>query len=76
MTVKNAYTISPQNIEPGDEFLFVVKAMVRHDGTFKVYRCLWHPFDEGVPQGNPIYNNTIESLFPSLIASGLKLALT
>ena len=90
MTIKNAYTVIPGEIEPGDEFIFIIKAMVQHDGTFKVYRCLWTPKDHNPydgeidyslvseyekPQGQQVYNDSIsESIFPALTWADLKLS--
>ena len=71
MALKNAYTIKPYDVQPGDEFLFVVKAMIMHDKTYRLYRCLYKHGD--IPQGDKIISNAeeiAESLFPVLIDAG------
>ena len=87
MQVKNAYTESPADVEPGDQFLFVIKAIVTVHGKYKLYRCPWQPgvkllhegldsmevLNEDVPQGDKIYGDSIErDIFPILGRAGLK----
>ena len=87
MRVKNAYTESHEDVEPGDQFLFVLKAIVTHEGTYRVYRCPWQPGvrllyesidpqeipDEDIPQGGRVYGDSIElDVFPILSRAGLK----
>jgi len=74
----NAYTVAPEDIKPGDEMLFVVKAMVGHcdpDGTprYRLYRCRWEGTEYDIPQGNRITNDAekvCKALFPTLAAVG------
>lgn len=69
MTIKNAYTESPSNVKPGDEFLFVIKAMVLTDGEVRFYRCPWPTptYSIDVPQGDRIYGDSIlQDVFPVL----------
>ena len=87
MKVKNAYTENPADVEPGDQFLFVIKAIVTSEGTYRIYRCPWQSgvkllyesidpqeiLDEDVPQGDKIYGDSIErDIFPILGRAGLK----
>lgn len=71
MKLVNAYTVCPDEIEPGDVMLFVIKAMVVRPGVYRLYRC-HYPYvienDEDVPQGNRIFNEqeVCEALFPTL----------
>ena len=55
MTLKNAYTVMPDQLEQGDEMLFVVKAMVSKapDGTiyYRLYRCKWEEQKETFRKG-------------------------
>jgi hypothetical protein len=57
MTLKNAYNISPDQIEADDEFCFVVKLMVGYktqtgQPVYRIYRC---PFEgDEAPQGSRI----------------------
>jgi len=68
----NAYTVRPDEIEPGDVMLFVVKAMVTRPGVYRLYRCLYPPvllYNDEIPQGTRIHHNeqeVCEALFPSL----------
>ncbi len=64
--VVNAYTISPDEIQPGDVMIFVVKAMVVRPGVYRLYRCLYD--SDVVPQGSRMLEEeTIcKELFPSL----------
>jgi len=77
MTVKNHYTVNGDNIEPGDEFLFVVKAKVgyrREDGklTYRLYKCPWE--GDEVPQGSQVdmAKSVDEALFPTLSFVGVR----
>ena len=72
MTLKNAYTIKPYDVQPGDEFLSVIKAIVQWDGTYKIYRCAWEGSEAEIPQGSIIYNSeeVAKSIFPVLIDAG------
>ena len=67
MRVINAYTIAPNEIQPGDVMMFVVKAMVTRPGHYRLYRC---PFENGteIPQGSRIHNEreVCKQLFPTL----------
>jgi len=67
----NAYTVCPNDIEPGDVMLFIVKAMVVRPGIYRLYRCPCPPvllYNDEIPQGNRIINEreVCEVLFPSL----------
>jgi hypothetical protein len=56
MPIKNFYTAT--TVEPGDVFVVTIKAMVRHDGTVKLYRCPWPNAEighDGTPQGDELY---------------------
>jgi hypothetical protein len=67
--VVNAYTINPRDIKPGDVMLFVIKAMVGHDGTYRLYRCRFEGYD--MPQGDRLYGDeaaVCKAVFPSLAA--------
>lgn len=77
MSLVNAYAVSPADIKPGDEMVFVVKAMVvgrDEDGKLKyrLYRCLWEGGKDEIPQGSRIRDGADEricrTLFPSLAA--------
>lgn len=68
----NAYTIDPMVIKQGDVAVYVIKVMVGHDMTYRLYRCPYDP-DGGdeVPQGDRVFTNvreTCEALFPSVAA--------
>jgi len=81
MTIKNAYSEIPNNVKPGDQFLFVIKAMVLTNGEVRFYRCQWNPegywdgrevnydfiTENDVPQGDQIYGDSIlQDIFPVL----------
>ena len=73
--IVNAYTISPNDIQPGDVMMCVVKAMVvgkdvRGRLIYRLYRC---PYDGPVVQGSRTRNEMIMcgELFPSLFAAGI-----
>ena len=73
--IVSAYTVSPDDIRPGDEMAFIVKAMVfRRDGDgkllYRIYRCNWE--GDEMPQGAQVADmeNVCKSLFPSLAAIG------
>ena len=78
MTLINAYTVQPDDIKPGDEMLFVVKAMVGpkdSDGklSYRLYRCDWKGTEDDIPQGARIYDNNAaicQELFRSLAMVG------
>jgi len=79
MTLINAYTVQPNDIKPGDEMLFVVKAMVgyrdHNDGKlfYHLYRCRWEGDENDIPQGDRIYGNEeaiCRQLFSSLARVG------
>ena len=83
MKVKNAYTESYLEVEPGDQFLFVIKAIVHHDGTYTCYRCEWQPGilsqnpkdipEEDIPQGQKLFGDSIvNNIFPILSRAGLR----
>lgn len=55
--IKNHDQVRGDEIEPGDEFVFIVKARVgyrRSDGklTYRLYKCPWEGDD--APQGSQI----------------------
>ena len=79
MTIKNAYTVTGDQIESGDEFLFVVKLMVGHrkvDGkpAYRMYRCRWEGDESDIPQGDQIdmSKRVDRALFPTLAAAGVR----
>ena len=51
MPLRNAFTQIPNEVKVGDEFVYVIKALVTHTGV-RFYRCAWE-FDH-VPQGAKI----------------------
>lgn len=72
MAIVNAYMVSPNDIKPDDVMLFVIKAIVMYDGTYRLYQC---PYDGptskyGLPQGARVsagYERGIaQAIFPSL----------
>jgi len=74
--VKNAYTITPDDIEEGDVYLFVVKLMVgRHriddKPVYRMYRCPWEGDESDLPQGMQIdMSRPVDrALFPTIAAS-------
>lgn len=64
--IVNAYTINPDDIQPGDIMMFVVKAMVVFPGHYQIYRCPYEGSD--VPQGDRITleGEVAQAIFPSL----------
>ncbi len=78
MTIKNHYTVRGDDIEVGDEFLFIVKARVGHrrDGklTYRLYKCPWPWEDNGTPQGSQIdmTMRVDEALFSTLSYTGVR----
>lgn len=63
-------------INQGDEFLFIVKARVGHrrSDTYRLYKCPW-PWDgSGTPQGSQIdmSKRVDEALFPTLSFAGVR----
>lgn len=79
MAVKDHYTVRGEDIESGDEFLFIVKARVgyrREDGklTYRLYKCPWPWNEEDTPQGSQIdmTKRVDEALFPTLSYVGVR----
>lgn len=71
MKVKNPYTTSPSEVEVGDEFVFVIKAIVTDKEHYRLYRCAHH--HAIIPEGSKIYGNSIvDDIFPVLRDAGLK----
>ena len=74
----NAYSIPPDDIQPGDEMVFVIKAIVMHrapDGKllYRLYRCLWEGDIEDMPQGDRMGDSNgavSQEVFPSLAMVG------
>jgi hypothetical protein len=76
MTIKNFYSVRPDEVESGDVFVAVVAVHVtkRYGGklVYRAYRCLYPNFEtdeDGVPQGARIYSGedvVVESLMPLL----------
>ena len=69
----NAYTVSPDDIEPGDIMMFVVKAVLSdrdHNDTlrYRIYRCSWDGDIENIPQGSHVPNmeDAARNFFPVL----------
>jgi len=68
----NAYSIHPDEIQPGDEMCFIVKAIVTYRGAdgllhYRLYRCNWN--GDEAPQGSRLGQNeatVCQELFPSL----------
>lgn len=78
MTVVNALTVKPHEVKPGDEMLFVVKAMVsRADDNgklrYRIYRCKWNGDENDIPQGSRVLDDkaVAESIFPTLTTIGV-----
>jgi len=71
--MKNFYTTRPNEVERGDVYVVVVKALVDYEGRIRVYRCAWpHEYE---PQGDKLYapmgddyrvSQTAYHLFPVL----------
>lgn len=53
MKIKNFYTAN--TAEPGDVFLVTVKAVVMHDGTYRLYRCPVEEYDGTIPDGDRMF---------------------
>ena len=83
MTVKNFYMVRPDELEPGDVLLCVVKLMVGYhtkEGkpVYRVYRCAY-PADtdcmceEDIPQGSQVIDVDLvgKALFPVVINAGM-----
>jgi len=73
----NAYTVSPNDIEPGDEMCFVVKAIVTRRGAdgklyYRLYRCPWAGTLDNVPQGSRMGQEDVvcQEVFHSLWCIG------
>lgn len=49
---KNFYTTSPDDVQPGDEFVCAIKAIVTETGV-RLYRCEY-PEDLPMPQGTRV----------------------
>ena len=77
MALVNAHTVLPNEIKPGDEMLFVVKAMVGYidnqgQPRYRLYRCRWDGDENNIPQGDRI-DETMRvdrALFPTLANAG------
>ena len=79
MKVKNHYTVQGDEIEEGDVFLFVVKAMVGYSRngklTYRLYRCPWEGDPDGpLPQGGQVdmAQPVDQALFSTLAAVGVR----
>jgi len=73
--IVDPYTVTPDDIEPGDEMLFIVKAIVVRsvEGKlhYRLYRCHWD--GDVPPQGMRIHaheDEVCQAVFPSLAAVG------
>lgn len=76
MTIKNFYSIRPDQIEDGDVFVVTVAVHVSKFSdrlTYRAYRCPYPSLDDdenGVPQGDRIFtdhvNTVVETLIPVL----------
>ena len=73
----NAYTVQGDELQPGDEMVFIVKAMVsRRDGDgvlrYRLYRCYCDCDIDNMPQGSQVgdMKSVCEGLFPTLAAVG------
>lgn len=70
--VKNAYTATPDSVESGDVYLFVVKLMVgyKRNGkpTYRMYRCKWEGDENDLPQGDQVdmSKRVDKALFPKI----------
>jgi len=77
MTMKNFYSVRPNELEPGDVLTCTVALHVTYIGGFRVYRCAYPPQlgEDGVPQGSKVYSNLEElaqALFPVVLDANLK----
>lgn len=72
MTLKNAYTVRPDEIHRGDEFCFVIKALITREYNgkiyYRIYRC---PFEgEEAPDGDEInpefHEQIVDAIFPAI----------
>ena len=77
VAVVNAYSVVPNEIKPGDEMLFVVKAVVSwkdEDGCprYRIYKCPWEGAEQDIPQGSHVSDHkaACKMFFPSLAAVG------
>lgn len=71
MSLKNAYSTSPDEVEVGDEFVFLIKAIVIDKDHYRLYRCAFH--HAIVPEGSKIYGDSIvNDIFPVLRDARLK----
>lgn len=75
--IVNPREIRPDEIQPGDQMLVIVKAMVSpedDDGLlrYRIYKCPYPWEREGIPQGShvPEMEKVCELLFPSLALVG------
>lgn len=71
----NAYTLRPTDVKPGQEMLFVIKAIVGYDGKYRIYRCTWDGTESDIPQGSRLYLNEEEvaqAIFPVLVNAELE----
>ena len=55
MPLKNFYTAT--DVEPGDMFLVVLKCMVQHNGSYRIYRCPYDFAQQYIPEGDRIANS-------------------
>ena len=77
-TIKDFYTTSPADLEPGDVMVATVTLHVLSHGPYvKLYRCRFNGevSQDGVPQGEsisgPKVHAVVEALFPAAIWAGL-----
>ena len=70
MTLKNIYTVIPNEIKPGDVFAITVTCHIDGQGYPRLYRCRYpdaYVAGDGVPQGDRVYSfedEVIKALFP------------
>lgn len=71
-------TVAPDEIEPGDTFIVIVKGEVSRVGDdgflrYRLYVCPYPWEEEGIPQGShvPEMGKACELLFPSLALVGV-----
>jgi len=77
--VVNAYSIRPDEIQPGDTMMLLLKAVVTRRGRYRIYRCkaseYLEYFNSGeIPQGARLGGEeaVAEQVFPALLYADMR----
>ena len=77
--VVDAYTIRPDEVQPGDTMMFLLKAVATRQGQYRIYRCKASEYLEyfnsnAIPQGARVLDEeaVARQVFPVLVNADMK----